>query len=94
LAASLKQAGLELDVDIANGQIGPWLCEIANQRIHGTTGEKPQDLLETDRWSLQALPVRAGVDALPVVKHSRIATPVESLQHPLAVYDALLEVRL
>jgi len=94
LAASLKQAGLELDVDIANGQIGPWLSEIAHQRIHGTTGEKPQDLLDKERWSLQALPVRTETNALVLVKQPRVATPVESLQHPLAVYDALLEVRL
>jgi hypothetical protein len=94
LAASLKQAGLELDVDIANGQIGPWLSEIANQRIHGTTGEKPQDLLDKERWSLQALPVRTETEVLALVKQPCVATPVESLQHPLAVYDELLEVRL
>ncbi len=81
-------------MDIANGQIGPWLSEIANQRIHGTTGEKPQVLLDKERWSLQALPVRTDSDTLSAVKHPGVATPVESLQHPLAVYDALLEVRL
>ena len=29
-----------LDVETANTHIGPWLHDVANQRIHGTTGEK------------------------------------------------------
>ena len=41
LATKLKQAGLNLDVTTANAHVGPWLYEVANQRIHGTTGEKP-----------------------------------------------------
>jgi len=56
LAASLKQAGLKLDVDIANAQVGQWLSDVAHQRIHGTTGEKPQVLLDNERLSLMPLP--------------------------------------
>lgn len=33
LAAKLKQANLNLDVATANAYVGPWLYEIANQRI-------------------------------------------------------------
>ena len=29
--------------------------------------------------------------AVPILRH-RVAVPIESLQHPLAVYDELLEV--
>jgi transposase len=94
LAATLKQAGLDLTVEIATSHIGPWLSEVANQRIHGTTGEKPADLLAKERGSLQALPVQTAFKAAPVGKPLEVATPVESLQHPLAVSDALLEVRL
>ena len=93
LAASLKQAGLELDVDIANGQIGDWLHNVAHQRIHGTTKKTPQELLDNERLFLQPLP--AEEKGLAVVKpNNAIAIPIESIQHPLSIYDDLLEVRL
>src|ERR1700737_1499257 len=38
LAATLKTAGLVLDVLTANAHIGRWLDEVAHVRIHGTTG--------------------------------------------------------
>lgn len=90
LAATLKQAGLALDVDAANGQIGPWLNEVAHQRIHGTTKQKPQSLLIKERLSLADLPVRPSPTKVVVIK-SRQAMPIESFQHPLSVYDQLLE---
>lgn len=94
LLATLKQAGLQLDVHLANGQIGPWLHDVANDRIHATTGVKPQVLLEKERFSLQPLPQRSiRLQDTAVIKTSQ-AVPVESLQHPLSVYDRLLEIRL
>lgn len=94
LAATLKQASLALDVDTANAQVGPWLHEVANQRNHGTTGEKPCVLLDQERFSLQPLPDgvanRASLGPTPL----RSVMPLESLQHPLSVYDQLLEARL
>lgn len=92
LAATLKQAGLELDIDIANGQVGEWLHQIAHQRIHGTTKAKPQDLLDKERLVLQPLPVENHTEVS--TSRQSIAIPVESLQHPLSLYDELLEVRL
>lgn len=95
LATSLKQAGLVLDVDTANGQVGHWLADVAHQRIHGTTKEKPQVLLDKERFSLQALPQSVqGVspeagDQTPDA--SLMPMPLESLQHPLHTYDQLLE---
>jgi hypothetical protein len=44
LAATLKQAGLTLDVYTANAQIGPWLEVVANQRKHGTTKQTEASL--------------------------------------------------
>src|SRR5690606_7665133 len=41
LAATLKQAGLRFDVTAANAHIGRWLTEVADQRLHGTTRERP-----------------------------------------------------
>ena len=82
-----------LDVDTANAHIGPWLHDVANQRIHGTTGEKPAVLLAKERFSLQPLP--NGIKPLrsEIQQAKRYAIPLESLQHPLSVYDQLLEVR-
>lgn len=90
LAATLKQSGLVLDVEIANGQIGLWLIDIAHQRIHGTTGEKPQVLLEQERLALQPLQVVKIKPHGQPAYAARSAVPLESLQHPLSVYDQLL----
>jgi transposase len=90
LAASLKQSGLKLDVDTANSHIGRWLHDIAHQRIHGTTGERPQVLLEKERYHLLSLPANiTDIEAPPVPILSGVL-PFESIQHPLARYDQLL----
>jgi transposase len=93
LAATLKQSGLKLDVTAANAHIGPWLQNVANARIHGTTGEVPNARLQLEREKLQALPVSVAA-ALPirVARAASVPMPYESLQHPLSVYDSLLEV--
>lgn len=93
LAATLKQAGLVLDVDTANAQIGPWLDEVAHQRIHGTTKQTPASLLIKEQLALNELPSRhPTTDAVaPATQH---AIPIESFQHPLSTYDNLLEVAL
>jgi transposase len=90
LAATLKQAGLKLDVHSANAHIGRWLAEVANARVHATTGERPDHRFVVERAALLPLPApglvtrRAAAVSQPV--------PLESLQHPLSVYDALLEL--
>lgn len=89
LAATLKQAGLKLDVEAANQYIGRWLTEVANTRVHATTGERPAMRLAVEQAVLLPLP-QAG-RPLPVPTTMR-PIPRESLQHPLAVYDSLLEV--
>ena len=90
LAATLKQAGLKLDVTAANAHIGPWLQDIANARVHGTTGEIPNERLQIEREHLRPLPVSAP--PIRAARGGRVPMPYESLQHPLSVYDALLEV--
>jgi transposase len=95
LAATLRSAGLVLDAAIANAHIGRWLEEVANQRIHGTTGEKPAVRLDLERLALLPLPSPAAL-AAPASSARWLpgaALPAESLQHPLAVYEQLLEVR-
>ncbi len=93
LAATLKQSGLKLDVTAANAHIGPWLQNVANARIHGTTGEVPNVRMELERSKLQPLPVtvHAG-EPIAVARRTVVPVPYESLQHPLSVYQSLLEV--
>ena len=92
LAATLRASGLRLDAQAANAHIGRWLAEVANARIHGTTGERPDRRLAIERAALMALPSRTGA-TMPLATPSRRPIPVESLQHPLSVYESLLEVR-
>lgn len=91
LAATLNQVGLVLDVEVANSKIGPWLIDIANARTHATTGEIPQHRLDKEVRYLLPLPALQGVPSALIQAIQPI--PVESLQHPLSVYQALLEVR-
>ena len=90
LAATLKQSGLKLDADAANAHIGRWITEVANSRIHGTTRERPDRRLAVERTALMSLPVRA---LAPIATVTEVPLPIESLQHPLSIYNELLEVR-
>tara|TARA_Y100000815_G_scaffold109092_2_gene97702 strand:- start:1373 stop:1912 length:540 start_codon:yes stop_codon:yes gene_type:complete len=38
-AASLNQVNLLLDLEVASGKIGRWLMEVANARLHATSGK-------------------------------------------------------
>jgi transposase len=87
LAATLKTAGLVLDVASANRAVGIWLNEVANCRVHAETRERPCDRLQIEREALLPL---ARVE-LPAAIPPRRVLPLESLQHPLAVYQALLQ---
>jgi hypothetical protein len=91
LVATLKAGGLKLDVQTANREVLRWLPEVANVRIHATTGERPSVRLPADQAHLSPLPVMAR-QATPAAVRASQVIPVESLQHPLSVYDSLLEV--
>lgn len=91
LAATLRASGLRLDAQVANVHVLRWLEEVANVRVHGTTGAIPAvRLIEERAAMLPAPPLRV---AATVRGSARVAVPVESLQHPLRVFDELLEVR-
>ncbi|GFE85044.1 IS21 family transposase [Steroidobacter agaridevorans] len=89
LAATLRAGGLQLDVDTANREVLRWLNEVANTRIHATTGVQPCVRLIEDRAQLSALPSRT-MQSSPAISPASVV-PFESLQHPLSVYQALLE---
>lgn len=107
LVAQLKQAGLTLDAVTANTQVRCWLKDIANERVHGTTQIRPAQRLPAEclqaipspwRGDIRAArpqrelaaSVAADRSARPVVVLERIAQ-VSPAQHPLAVYERLLE---
>lgn len=92
LAASLTETGLELTADLANAYIGPWLAEVAHQREHGTTKQKPAIRLEEERLVFLPLPDDAQDALIPLATPA--SPPFESLQHSLDVYDQFMEPRV
>jgi len=88
LAATVEATGLKLDAEIANVHVRRWLDEVANARVHATTKAVPAARLAEERAVMLAAP---ALKAPPPIAR-RVALPVESLQHPLSVYDELLEV--
>ena len=92
LSASLKQAGLTLDCSNANAKIGSWLIDVADERIHGTTGEKPDSLLRVEQQYLQILPKTITTnDELQITIPCVPPFDIESYQHPISIYNDLLE---
>jgi transposase len=88
LAATLKASGLQLDLNVANSHVRRWLDEVANARVHATTKAVPAQRLAEERAVM--LPAPALKAPKPIKQ--RVTMPMESLQHPLAVYDELLQV--
>jgi hypothetical protein len=86
LAATLEASGLQLDAHLANVHVRRWLDEVANARVHATTKAVPAVCLAEERAVMLAAPALKA----PAPIRQRVVLPVESLQHPLAVYDALL----
>jgi transposase len=87
--ASMRQAGLRPDKHAANAAVARWLREVANARVHATTGAVPAERLPIETARLQALPAPYSGRAA----RSRAAPPARKVimgyQHPLAVYDEL-----
>ena len=104
LASRLGQSGQQLDIVTANIEVVRWLHEVAHERIHGTTGEKPADRLAAERRHLQPMPppwrgdvaaARPQVEPVPVdaVRPAEVAQHVALAvppQRALDVYERLL----
>ena len=56
LRSAGEPEGLKVDRDTANTRVGTWLREVANARLHATTGEIPLVRLEWERERLQPMP--------------------------------------
>lgn len=91
LVSRLKPLGLIVDAELANYEVKRWLRDVANQRIHATTGQIPSVKLEEEKKYLQPLQLPyAGLE------HQRASPRLLqqeefSLQHPLSLYDTLLQ---
>jgi len=97
LASRLAQDRLVLDADTANGAVRAWLRDVAQVRVHGTTGQVPREQLVIEQRMLQPMPAvygtRVPTRALPAQLAPRKRFSTVPLQHDLSVYDRLLEVR-
>jgi hypothetical protein len=86
LASRLAQEGLIVDRETANLRVGRWLREVANVRVHGTTGEIPAERLAQER--LQPIPTPYAGRSVRSIHKKPVPHPIVGLQHPLSLYDA------
>jgi transposase len=89
LASQLSPEGLKVDRATANVRVGTWLREIANARVHATTGEVPLVRLELERERLQPMPTPWS-GAIPNARVKCSAPIPRGYQHSLQVYEELL----
>jgi transposase len=92
--APLQTAQDELvDVATANREVRVWLEEIANCRVHATLKERPIDRFALEREKLRTLPLPYAGQRFAARPDTGLVVPlpVESLQHPLAIYGQLAE---
>lgn len=95
LSTKLSSSNLMLDVETGNIKLRHWLDEIANERIHDTTKEKPSTRLKREQPYLQSLPPKL-IPALPVAE---VDGPLPFLNqydtipmhHDLNVYEQFAE---
>lgn len=87
LASRLAQDGLIVDRETANLAVERWLREVANARIHGTTGEIPAERLARERPHLQPIPLPYGGRTVRPVQARPEPGPIVGIQHPLSLYD-------
>jgi transposase len=87
LASRLAQEGLVVDRETANLAGRRWLREVANARVHGTTGEVPAERLALERTQLQPVPTPYGGRSVRAIQNAK-PVPIIGLQHPLSMYDA------
>jgi transposase len=86
LESRLKPLGFTLDADTANAEVGVWLRDVANIRVHAETKERPVDrfareqpflLPRAPRWRAEGQAVPADLSGIAIQ------------QHDLSIYDAV-----
>jgi len=73
----------------ANARVSTWLREVANARVHATTGEVPLVRLELERERLQQIPAPWPGLIQPVLAKPPAPIP-RGFQHSLKVYEELI----
>jgi transposase len=95
LESRLRPLGLRPDAATANLEVRRWLRDVANRRVHATTGQVPAEVLAAEvaallplaaPWHGEVLRAVAAGQARPARREA--APPV--IQHPLAIYEGLL----
>lgn len=99
LESRLRPLGLRLDAATANVEVRGWLRDVANRRVHATTGRVPADALAEERCAL--LPLAAPWPGLvlrpaatPITARPALRPPAPVIQHPLSIYEELLAPRV
>jgi len=97
LLTSLKDQVITADADLVNAKIGPWLHDVANARLHGSTNAVPSELMIEERKALMPLPVAAPSEKLPTpIKetdvHAYVKYRKEELQPSPAIFDELVQL--
>jgi transposase len=87
LSSRLAQEGLIVDRETANLAATRWLREVANVRIHGTTGAVPAERLVRERLQLQRVPTPYGGRTVRSLQAKPEPVPIIGMQHPLSLYD-------
>ncbi len=93
LASQLSPEGLKVDRDTANARVGTWLREVANARVHATTGEVPLARLALERERLQPMPT-PWPGAIQNTRVQRQAPIPRGYQHSLQVYEELISAEV
>ena len=88
LSSRLAQEGLIVDRETANLAVKRWLSEVANARVHGTTGALPAERLVSERLQLQPVPAPYGGRTVRALQARAEPIPIIGMQHPLSLYDA------
>lgn len=92
LASRFAQDGVVVDRDVANVAVKRWLREVANARVHATTGEVPAMRLEEERGVLQPVPAPYAGRIMRRPERKVPPTPprLVGMQHPLSTYEMLV----
>jgi hypothetical protein len=76
-----------VDRETANLAVKRWLREVANARLHGTTGAIPAERLVSERLQLQQVPTPYGGRTGRALQATPEPAPIIGMQHPLSLYD-------
>lgn len=88
LRSKFDASGLTVDAQTANFEVTRWLRDVANVREHGELKQRP-----CDRFEHEALKPYEGTLVRLSTPKTAVPPPIESLQHPLSIYDALVVER-